>query len=84
MVSEAVNFRDTETNCSDNYKWNVVIVSQRSDDDRHTFVTCHDVTQYAGCHPSACYQCVIKHGVSSHPSLASSDVHNDCNILAAV
>lgn len=27
VVSEAVNFRDTETNCSDNYKWNVIIKS---------------------------------------------------------
>ena len=27
VVSEAVNFRDTETNCSDNYKWNIIIMS---------------------------------------------------------
>lgn len=30
VVSEAVNFRDTETNCSDNYKWNVIIKSLSS------------------------------------------------------
>ena len=27
VISEAVDFRDTETNCSDKYKWNVIIKS---------------------------------------------------------
>ena len=40
---EAVHFRDTETNCSDNYKWNIVTVSQ----DLMMIVTPHDMSR---CH----------------------------------